>query len=39
MFCSLLVLFMKMMDPGNPSDLMDDLRPNGMMMMTDPFLL
>jgi hypothetical protein len=27
MFYSLLVLFMKMMDLGNPSDLMDDLRP------------
>ena len=39
MLYSLLDLFMKMMDLGNPSDLMDDLKLNGMMMMTDLFLL
>jgi len=30
---------MEMMDLGDPCDLMVDLRPNGMMMMTDPFSL
>lgn len=39
MLYSLLDLYMKMMDLGNPSDLMNDLRLNGMMMMTGMFLL
>jgi len=33
MLYSLLVLFMKMIDLGNPSNLMNDLRLNGMMMI------
>ena len=39
MLYSLLDLFMKMLDLGNPSDLMDDLKLNGMMTMAEMFLL
>lgn len=39
MLYSLLDLFMKFMDLGNPSDLMNDLRLNEMMMMTAMVLL
>jgi len=38
MFYSLLALFMKIIDLGNPNDLMNDLILIGMMMMTNPFL-
>lgn len=31
--------FMEMVDLGDPCDLMDDLRPNGMMMMTWPIFM
>lgn len=39
MLYSLLDLFMIMMDLGNPSDLMDDMRLNEMMKMNDFILL